>query len=386
MNKFKKLFDNVILSIISIIIFFMLLEIAARIYLMNFAGEERFRKYASLEQINKRYKNTIRYVQHRYIGYHPAPNFKKGENKHNSLGFRGDEIIQPKPKGEFRIACLGGSTTYTGHVEDYRFSYPDLLEKELQKQGHRNVKVVNSGAGGWSSWESLINFQFRLLDLYPDMIIIYHGINDVETRLVWPPGAYKGDNSGRRIFSAFTPSIFESSTVIRFFLLRMGLIYSHGLFAKSIDILPKTYYRDEFINQKLSNTYPSGIFKKISAKKMVMTNKPIYFKRNIENIVAIANHLGIKTILATFAHSPLFVTSPTASSEEHVLALNETNKILKVVAMGMGVNLFDFASYFPKEKQYYSFDGIHLNAKGAKLKAKLFARYIVEKNLISVSD
>lgn len=36
-----------------------------------------------------------------------------------------------------------------------------------------------------------------MLDIEPDMIIIYHGTNDVHTRLT-NPEFYKGDNSGRR--------------------------------------------------------------------------------------------------------------------------------------------------------------------------------------------
>jgi len=85
----------------------------------------------------------------------------------------------PKPAGQFRIVCLGGSTTYTSDVKDYRDSYPYLLEKYLKAQGYNDVTVVNAGAGSWSSWESLINFQFRVLDLDPDLIIVYHGINDI---------------------------------------------------------------------------------------------------------------------------------------------------------------------------------------------------------------
>ena len=82
-----------------------------------------------------------------------------------------------KPLGEYRIACLGGSTTYTTSVEDWRLSYPALLEHELHNAGLGSVCVLNCGAAGWSSWESLINLETRVLDLDPDLIVVYHAIN-----------------------------------------------------------------------------------------------------------------------------------------------------------------------------------------------------------------
>ena len=57
--------------------------------------------------------------------------------------------------------------------------------------------MINAGLAGWSSWESMINFQLRLLDLEPDLIIVYHAVNVLHARLVWPPEAYQPDNSGR---------------------------------------------------------------------------------------------------------------------------------------------------------------------------------------------
>ena len=92
---------------------------------------------------------------------------------------------------------MGGSTTYSYDIEDFKKSYPDLLEKYLQKKDFDNIEVINAGGGGWSSWESLINLELRVLDLDPDLVIIYHGINDIHTRLVWPPEVYQGDNSAQ---------------------------------------------------------------------------------------------------------------------------------------------------------------------------------------------
>ncbi|NQT22612.1 MAG: SGNH/GDSL hydrolase family protein [Candidatus Omnitrophica bacterium] len=321
---------------------------------------------------------------HRYLGYYPTPNFEKGKNRHNSLGYRGDEIVMPKPEGEYRIVCLGGSTTYTSKIEDYQLSYPYLLEKNLIDAGYKNVKVVNAGCSAWSSMESMINFEIRVLDLDPDMVIVYHGINDVHPRLVWPPSAYRGDGSGSKIPGIpyiYTPSVFEYSTLIRGVMIKLGLSKPHSAITGILTIPPETYYGDLFREQMIDKIYPSGIFKKISAEQMLMTNQPIYFRRNIENIVILARENGIKTILATFAYSPLFEELPRAFSKEYRTAYEETNNVLKAVAEKNDVNLFDFAGLFPNDKRYYT-DGRHVSEEGAKLKAKLFAQYIIDNNLI----
>jgi len=201
MKRLNNFAVNLWVIVFSCVITFSIVEIAARVYLEKYTSLQKFQKYASVNQLKKRDLKK-RKDFHRYLEYYPKPNWSRGKNKHNSLGYRGDEIDIPKPKGEFRIVCMGGSTTYTGKVEDYTLAYPALLEKELRAKGYDNVKVINSGIDGWSSYESLINFELRVLDLEPDMIIIYHATNDIHPRFVWPPEAYKGDNSGARAYNS----------------------------------------------------------------------------------------------------------------------------------------------------------------------------------------
>ena len=354
-----------------------------RIWINNFAGERRFLKYASLKQLEKKYSNIKpRWSVHRYLGHIPTPDYSKDENKHNSLGYRADEITIPKPKGQFRIVCLGGSTTYTTSIENYQLSYPNLLEKELRERGLKNINVVNAGVGAYTSWESLINFEFRVLDLQPDMVIIYHGVNDILSRLVWPPDAYKGDNSGSVSATSMTmPNILEYSTLIRYLMIRLDIVEPHAHLERSLKKIPDTNYANMFYQQNVKNKYPDGIFKQVSAEKMLMTNKPEYFRRNIENIIAIAQYRKIETVIATFAYCPGFDDNPVVACGEFVSAYDEMNQVLKSLSEKTHVNLFDFASSFPKDKIYFT-DGIHVNIDGAKLKAKMFADYLIDKGLL----
>ncbi len=382
MERLKKILLKILSALISVILTFIVLEIAAQIALNCFAGEQTFRKYASLRQLQKRYAQVgQRWSPHRYLGHYPTPNYQKDLNKHNSLGFRGDEIVLPKPAGRQRIVCMGGSTTYTTDVKDYHLSYPALLEKELKSRGY-NVDVINDGVGSWTSWESLVSFEFRVQYLEPDIIILYHSVNDILPRMVWPPEAYRGDNSGASTPIIMPmPSIFEYSTLIRYFMIRTGLVKSHSSMDRHVAAPAKTFYLSEFVRQKRAHTYPEGIFKKVSAKEMFATNKPVYFRRNIENNIELARYRNTKTVLATFAYSPDFPDFPFASSEEFIAAHSEMNEVLKDIARETGANLFDFAKVFPTDKRYYT-DGVHVNSEGSALKAKLFADYLIESGLV----
>ncbi len=383
------LLQNLFLFAAAALLCFFTLELLSRLYLNFFANDKNYFLYASLRQLEARARkegvHTFKKSYHRYLGYYLTPNYRNGQNRHNSLGYRGEDFLAKKAQGEYRIVCLGGSTTYSSGVEDYRNAYPALLEQELTRRSFGQVKVINAGVPGWSSWESLVNFEFRVLDLQPDMIVVYHGINDVHPRFVWPPDVYRGDNSGRSLpaaSSVLMPSILEYSTLIRIFLVRAGKSRPHIDVNKSIDRRAGTFYADDFQYQKVRQKYPRGIFKKTSAAEMLKTNPPVYFQRNIENIVYIAQSRGIKVILATFAVSSNFAGEPRSTSSEYLGAYDEHNKILQEISLAAGAYLFDFAAKFPDDKKY-THDGRHVNEDGAKLKATMFADFIVQNKLIS---
>jgi lysophospholipase L1-like esterase len=376
---------KLLLMVSSVLITLVTLEVLTRLWLGCIAGEKQFLKYASLKQLNRRTDIRPRYSPHRYLGHYLTPGYAQGENRHNSLGYRSDEIVVPKPEGQFRIVCLGGSTTYTTEIDDYRKSYPNLLQEELKERGYANVRVINGGVGAWTSWESLVNFEFRILDLEPDMIIVYHAVNDVRARFVWPHEAYRGDNSGAiSPLEMSMPSILEYSTLMRYVMIRMGLVKPHSSMDRHLAAQPPTNLTMEFHQQNRKSTYPDGVFREVRAEQILAANPPVYFRRNIEHMVVIAKHRGIKTVLVTFARSTEFPEFPLVSSPECRAAYREMNDTLKSIARELDVHLFDFAAQFPTDRRYYT-DGVHVNVEGVKLKARLFADYLVDNQLISVS-
>jgi lysophospholipase L1-like esterase len=105
----------------------------------------------------------------------------------DSHGFRYDQsLASPKPKGEIRIFCLGGSTTFGAEVPN-KYTYPQQLNDLLND---KDVKVINAGVGGYRSIHLLRYYEKVIRPLEPDVITIYCGWNDYEDFLFsyWKPG------------------------------------------------------------------------------------------------------------------------------------------------------------------------------------------------------
>lgn len=87
-------------------------------------------------------------------------------------------------KNEFRILCLGESTTAWG----YGNSYPKFLERKLQaKLPHFKINVINAGVSGTNTSQILDNLPHNL-DLYrPHLVLTMMGINDKWALKNWNP-------------------------------------------------------------------------------------------------------------------------------------------------------------------------------------------------------
>lgn len=358
--------NELILLLIGVLIPFLLLELGARFWLNNMATQKQYGRYTLYTELAP---GQVRWHKHHYLNYYPAPGYRLGSHYHNALGYRNEEFSREKPAGTYRIVALGGSSTYTVAVTDNKKTFTYQLEKALaDKYGIDNVEVINAGASGYDSWESLVNLQFRVLDLDPDLIIVYHGVNDVHARFV-VPGSYQGDNSGLR--KQWTPPkirLYERSTLLRIIGHKLGISYQVGVesFAN----------RDTYLGAFTGSEYRASLYDKM---ELLEQNPPVYFRRNLINMVAIAKANGIGVILSTWANSSKM--EDYAATKHYQLGFKQNNEVVREVAGHSGALLFDFAAIMPEDPQYWS-DGRHVNEAGAAHKAGLFADYLQEPGIL----
>ncbi|MFH1888961.1 MAG: SGNH/GDSL hydrolase family protein [Candidatus Omnitrophota bacterium] len=97
----------------------------------------------------------------------------------NSLGYRGDDFGPVKPEGTFRIICFGGSSTFGVYEKDNSSTWPALLERRLRGAGSKKkIEVINAAGPGYTTFESLSRYINEAVNFSPDLIIVYHTIND----------------------------------------------------------------------------------------------------------------------------------------------------------------------------------------------------------------
>jgi lysophospholipase L1-like esterase len=156
--RFKALVKNIALSLASLIVFVLVLEV-----ILRFCGYGNVEIYAADPKLYWKLKpNQQCYTK---IDHKPV--------HINSLGTRGAEFNPIKPADTLRIVSLGDSRTFGWGLTEAE-SYSGLLEKHLAEalKGKKKVEVINAGVNAWSFPQLLVYFRDIALQYKPDMVIL----------------------------------------------------------------------------------------------------------------------------------------------------------------------------------------------------------------------
>lgn len=390
LKRLKKSF----VSLFILLVVFTTLEIVVDVYIFYFAGEETITNYASVVQLARifnRDREKLRIMPHPYTVYALSPNYRDGCNKHNSYGFRGEELGEKK-EGEIWIACLGESTTYDYDIECWDEAYPVQLEQYLNEQGIKS-RVINAGVDGWTSFEILIDFSLRISRLPIDILIYYGGFNDVIfTRLVYPTDdipLYQDITCTRwGIDGMFNYPFWENSSLIRIILLKTGFAIPHfDLFSMHLNSQNRFI---EFIVQLLNGSYPSGVFQSAPVEKILQKNPPIWFEQNLRNLVSLAKSKSILPVLTTYVlntsgqNSHFVATKPEAVEVVNrvmTTAIKEMNTVIENIGNDNQVPYFDLSHTYPIDGNLFT-DLIHNNEQGARVKAELVGKFLIDSGIV----
>ena len=313
------------------------------VYKKKFQSQKKIKSNYPLSEKNKPY----------YFDQLFSNNFRHNDGLNGSR-----DIIIPKPDNQYRILCLGASTT--GNYINYNgknYSYPMELEKYLNKRDQKIDYVVhNCGQGGWDSSDIMINFLLKLYDTEPDAIIIYHGYNDIKSYL--------------------TPN-FESD-------------YSHSkrnlgesiLFYQLANYIPN-------IPLKVYNAAINTIFPFMNPRYGILEatsrNEPDYnlnfnglgtYRRNIEHIIRICLTSKIKIVLSSYAHFLFPEIEESIIHNKHRKGVILENEEIKKIATKFNLPLIDNFKNIPYDSRHFV-DSIHFTPIGMKFIAKAFGDEIL---------
>lgn len=99
----------------------------------------------------------------------------------NSLGFRDQEHQLNKPADTKRILILGDSIVY-GQMVELDQIFPEVLEANLNRKNNPKIEVINMGLMGWNTALQLESFVKNGLQFKPDLVIIAFYLNDPQVK------------------------------------------------------------------------------------------------------------------------------------------------------------------------------------------------------------
>jgi hypothetical protein len=360
-NQGKQLARIAFASLFGLLVALGILEIALRVY-FNTAGttEQKIMYTLSLEEVRARQVNIVHLP---YVSYVPAPDYAG----HNALGYRGAEIDIPKPAGIFRILALGGSTTYSTST-DAEHAYPALLQTILRDEyGYTNIEVINGGGSGYTTWEIVANFQFRGLELEPDLILYYEAVNDLVVRERSSIDCYRGLNPLRGINAlrglfVERAAPFPPSTLYR-------------VLAVSFGWMPNPLALDSSFEPVRVDCTPDA--PNITLEDRLKANAPIYYERNIRNLILLAQGNGIQPVLSSWVYH---INAGRPDLWQQGIA--DHNAITRRLADEWAVPYMDLAATFPVDASFWDVDGFHMLPPGTQEQARQFAAFLVENELL----
>jgi len=346
---------KVILIILSPILIILLVEIILRGYFV-IAGTEidRIKYVYSAEQIQQQ---RPRFMGLPFIGYGPSPDHPE----HNQLGFRNREITIDKPDNVYRIVAVGGSTTYGFGVdaeESWSFQLEQILHDDYDLP---HVEVINTASMGYTTWNSLSNLAFRVLDLEPDLVIVYHSTNDAKVRWVHPD-CFDGQSPvrglSRGIWREQGPNL---GVLVSYRYLGIGRGWVDDPVELNSWIYPVTW------------TDPSCMPPDdMTTADLMDANSSIYFERNMQNIVHLTQANGADILLSTWAYYPDWVESAL------IPAYEEQNVIIKDIAAALDTHIVDFMDELPADESYWLRDGEHQSPTGYHEQASYYADIVAD--------
>ena len=304
----------------------------------------------------------------------------------NNMGFRGDDLAIPKPANEFRIFMVGGSTTECLYLDDSK-AITRVLQNELNKQTtNLTVKVFGAGKSGDASDDHCSMIIHRIVQLQPDMIIVFAGINDLTRAIVnYDYLHYVKDEPPERL-RLLKYLATESQIVRRFY-------YLFGQMSPPVtQVFQEIHLRSEYKKSiRLCNSLP------VSNERPRVD--PGAYANNLRTIAGAAQAQGIKLVLMTQQttwNGPenanlkewqwLVCRSGTRYREDYMNeALTALNDQTRQVARQFSIPVYDLAGTMPKSRDFF-YDDVHFNDRGAQEAAIGLATLIREMNVSTQSQ
>ena len=281
------------------------------------------------------------YAPHPYLCYVMRPGVRftgyDGQVRINRWGFRGRDVERIKPQGVVRIACLGGSTTFSLNASDNDHTWPAQLERMLnERHAPTRFEVLNFGTPGYCAVESLLIFTLRGLDFAPDIVLVHDALNDV-------PAVFRSDAA-------------SDYTHFRAPYTRLGGRWlGRSAIGRLIMLAALEPHRP-----------PAGGLAGLSAEGVKL------FQRHVESTILLARSRGIQPVIVTMPDRLPRDDEECRRRCPEIALTRVLVRALRHLSSQREVSLIDLSATFPKDPRYFT-DDAHKTDAGLELAARMIA-------------
>jgi len=334
----------------------------------------------------------FRTIAHPYLAYALKPSWSTEPGaaqqcSHNALGFRGKETTREKPPGVFRIVTLGGSSVYGQSESKDEAVWSERLERILaEKRPGARVEVINAGCPGYTSFEMLVQLEMRVVDLAPDLVVVYEAVNDMRAAL-YTAGALEpaGDNTHfRSPWPVDRPSSLEKLLEhSRTYLIARRYLTSYVRRRQDLFYWAMVNYdkdrADLYCGGK--SGYPGGVVPQRGLEN---------YRRNLGQIISVAELSGAKVFIATQALMLWDMRPPRECADTQIAVFRQIQDIQREVARARGVPLAETGQrvvdeedrHFRETGQHLFKNDVHPFDGGSELIAQAVADALLEANVL----
>jgi hypothetical protein len=308
----------------------------------------------------------------------------------NQWGFKGDEIQVAKGDRAFRIFVFGGSTVHCGTVP-YEQTHCHVLERRLQAAyPDYKIEVQNLGCEWHATEHDVIKLLFTAQDFSPDLVIMYHGINDLVRSFVpdlFGVGEYRSD------YRHYLGPVTNMVNPNRALMTAINLFGGHWCSDYRFDPVRLAGPEGKGLHNSIILFFPKSQPAEIESWAALPA-----FDRNIRDFVAIARSKQMNTLLATqpslyrddlsprdqellsFPGSHQF-HGQRASLRSMVRGMKTFNDRAREIARDTDVRLVDLEALMPKTTEYM-YDDVHYTKAGNELIGNAFADDIIQWEIV----
>lgn len=280
----------------------------------------------------------------------------------NRQGFRGKDFTDHKDQEVVRIITLGASSTFGYHDRDDE-TYPYILERLLEKSllnhkcaGIKSFEVFNFGIPHLHSHNISSLFLSEAVNLKPDIITFYEGINDSAIRNKPSPSLFS------KLFSRVSERLIASSLVNNLFITNIEEYSEH-------DYNLHIQNRSEHFIKYLSLIYEEC--KKRDILFIVATQQAKSHLIKKENIKGITYEDEVKLV-----KSKLFNEGKISLSELYFLTHNIIMEELKKWAYANNIPIVDVIKALDQRRDYL-LSWVHLSPRANRIVASEFTKEIL---------